>query len=915
MPTVTKTLVFASGAEGLADSGLSANIAFAYDGSTGNPSGCVKFTSSTNGLTSVSEKAKNPSTGETWESWAGVPAGKIVTAVEVTSYDQKSTNNFDNSGTLLARIVNSAGTTVHSSGDILSQAYPAGFAFGFGPGSGGVSRAVDSAHQASNTDIRLELEVVVTTSSSSAGFDLKLDNILLTITYSDPIVITAAPATAGLDIRLYDSNNKRKYLPPSPGSVNFEVLGQGGFGRGSFSLLSEWEDFILDGSEHVDIRIDGVFMYRGYVWIPERHIAGDGQTAQPELYGIAQRLGKYLVRRVYAYGAPVDLSVVAADIIADEVTITGRLPNMATPDIQTVGVELSLFDMRGQSVQSALDALSSLAPGLCIWGGGVDDTEPVPLDQIYFKPRPTTVLYRPSFGGHIIDFSYSPDLTEIVNSCLLTGGKVTHSNLVFNPSFENPAPNSETVGNLVSDYSLEAGGTGWTITGTVKTAPGDYPGIGRTGVKWLECDSAGEKGEPPIITGIDYQTIYTAAVWTRRENSANANTFTFEVEGLDTGNSVIQTVTISSAVDPGATSEYTRYSGDVDFSAHSSIVKTRLRGKSLGGTASNDGINFDDFAFYVKDGVGQQGWKYNLGGSATLSALDWAVKTFPAIETDPWHGGYGIAVTPAGIGSGADYVEIRQTQDKRSTLRASTPYFVTAMVRGKDAIDAISISIGVVEYAADGTVAATTEGPTMSATPYDSWHRERLTFTTNASTVEGEMFIRVRANVLHYLDGIMLIEGGAPANLDLGIYWEEETFEWKLNVESSVISFLLDADAQTSIDDHGLLEGTVSNANVTDDQLAQAFFPSYFNANAVPRVQGSLRLMDPSPLVKPDGKVRILNLPLPPAAFFPARIETTIDGSGSIIQVIEPDNTLPQFVDLLKLTEAKAVKAGQAVIL
>lgn len=723
----------------------------------------------------------------------------------------------------------------------------------------------------------------------------------------------AAPIGSGPDVRLYDSAGKRKYLPPIT-HVSYEVLEKGGFGKGSIESFIAWDGLVLVGNERVDVYYNGTLRYRGYVRIPERHIVGSGETASPTLGGLMDRIGKYQVRRRYAYGAPVDLSVLFADILDDEVTISSRLPTVVS-DIQTVGVTISVFDAVGKTVRDAFDSICDIAPNLCIWGFDVDGTAPVPLDRAYIRPRPTATLYKPSIGKEIDSLTYSEDVTQVVNTLRpLHGGKVKYSNLAPNPSFENPQPNSELVGNLVTDYSFENGDPAWTVTGTIKTAPGDYPATGRTGAKWVECDQAGEKAEQ-IVTGIDYTKVYVASAWARRESPTTANTLTFEVEGLNAASSVVQTVTIANAQDPGAGGIYVRYYGDVDFTSNPTIVKARVRVKSLAGSASNDGIDFDDIALYIKNGVAQTAWTASAVGLAVVSDLDWAVKTTPATDRLPWHGGYCIKATPSGIVTSADYIQIYPITNSRVQLKPSTPYTILVYVRGEDAggTNNIAISVGVVEYKSDGTVAQTSEGPIMAATAYDTWHRETAPFTTNINTAAAAPFVRVRANTIHYIDAVMLVERGTPDNVDSGVYWETDTFEWTVDVTSSQL-ISMSAAALASITNYGVQEGTPDNSSITDLPTAQIFASQYLNANAVPQLDNPLVLHEPTSLVNIDGLVKILNLPSAPDAAFPSRIETEFGQDGFITQTVLLSNARPELTDMLKFTAAQAVKDGQAVV-
>ena len=205
----TKTWVFASDTEGLADAGNHANVSFAHEAGDGNPSGAAEFSTSTKALSAATEFARKASTGDTWETW-GVPAGATVTQVQVTAWDEKLTANTKlTSHTLKARVIGSGGGTVHSAGDLLDVAMGTTVDASWQAGAAGTARAVDAGSQAASTDVRLELQWVVTTSGGGGSADVQqdLDNIELTITYTPGgggppkslrrMLITRRPAAPG----------------------------------------------------------------------------------------------------------------------------------------------------------------------------------------------------------------------------------------------------------------------------------------------------------------------------------------------------------------------------------------------------------------------------------------------------------------------------------------------------------------------------------------------------------------------------------------------------------------------------------------------------------------------------------------------------------------------------------------------
>lgn len=185
MATVVKTWVFAADAEGLADQGAAASLLAQWIASDGNPPGSLEFLYTGGaGAQTLTERARRSSTGQTWETW-GVPPGSTVTDVQVTAWDYLVWDATANTSMRTRfRILDSAGTTVHAAGELVDDTNLRANDSGT-PHAGpvGTSRAVDAGKQASNTDVRLEVEHGFA-SSGTPGHDYEVDNIQLTITYT-----------------------------------------------------------------------------------------------------------------------------------------------------------------------------------------------------------------------------------------------------------------------------------------------------------------------------------------------------------------------------------------------------------------------------------------------------------------------------------------------------------------------------------------------------------------------------------------------------------------------------------------------------------------------------------------------------------------------------------------------------------
>lgn len=197
MATVVKTWSFASDTEGLADAGNS-GLFFEFESADGSPaSGCAAFRSATKGAT-LTEFGRKSTTGDSWETW-GVPAGATVTSIQITSWRRKmAASTKFSSGNIKARVIGSGGGSVHSVGDLIDWAMAN--EANWTTDTVESSRAVDAGSQASTTDVRLELEGTITTSGGGGGANVeeRLDEIELTITYTESNPVTVTPGTASL---------------------------------------------------------------------------------------------------------------------------------------------------------------------------------------------------------------------------------------------------------------------------------------------------------------------------------------------------------------------------------------------------------------------------------------------------------------------------------------------------------------------------------------------------------------------------------------------------------------------------------------------------------------------------------------------------------------------------------------------
>ena len=181
MSTTSKTWVFAADAEGLAEDGDSANIAFAWDGADGNAAGSIKFSTSATSI-SETEQAKKTSTADTWETW-GIPAGGVVTAIKFLGSDGKAILTADvfDVCTYRVRVVDSTGATIAA--ELFTITY-VGSSGGWVASGVGISQSVGGSHQASTTSVRLEVDGVIGTGTTAGARSIGVDNISIEMTYT-----------------------------------------------------------------------------------------------------------------------------------------------------------------------------------------------------------------------------------------------------------------------------------------------------------------------------------------------------------------------------------------------------------------------------------------------------------------------------------------------------------------------------------------------------------------------------------------------------------------------------------------------------------------------------------------------------------------------------------------------------------
>ncbi len=727
----------------------------------------------------------------------------------------------------------------------------------------------------------------------------------------------------GLDVRIYDHNGLRQALPENGVyECEFEVLERGGYGKGSLKILAQWDDSNVQffGTERVDVYYRGNIVYRGYLKVSERTGDDSGEFASPSMYGLMEMFDHIICNRKYVYAKPVDLSIIASQLIADFVTAAGLLPSM-TESVTTIGADILQLDTNGMTLAAAFNALCDSAPNSAVWGFSVGATTPSPEDHFYFHPRSQTVNYHASIGGNLSSWDHIDDASAIVNTLYLTGGKVNQPNLVPNSSFEDPVPASEVDGNLLVDYSFEthsgASPPEWATSGGASLKTTGDPGGARTGSYWMELDNDAE-AVTWRVSGISYLLSYDFTTWARLKTSGQLRDLRMEVDGLDVSNAVVSSVSqVISGSSMGTTMQWFKMT--FNFAAHSTVVKFDVRLKAASGFTAFYGIDVDDVALYVTDSIVNSGWVTALAGIAQYAQLNMQYCN-PTVDyvsggERRFHGALSAMVQASGIVTpGTDYIDIRTDSNKRIAVTASRYYTACIQARDLPAAGVFYIDLKVAEYKSDGTLIGTTAITTASGATWPTWETVYGSFIANANTATIEFIIRVNNNNACEFDGAMLIEGDIPADVaTYGGFWPADTYEARIDVTDSRMTdaaatggAVISATALTSITDHGLREGRESNVAIVDEQSKLVYAVDYFNVHSVPTQQGTVTLINPGALVQPDGTLRIINLNSPPDALFPTRMHTSFEQGGDVKQEVDVGTEKPDMMDFLRLTEKRA---------
>lgn len=709
------------------------------------------------------------------------------------------------------------------------------------------------------------------------------------------------------DLRVYSAAGARKDVSRHwVTSASFELVERGGMASGSLQLLHGMTEPGLVAGDRVDLYLYSVLRYRGWVRTPQSE-ASDTERSTPTLQGLAERLNGYRVRRVYAYGSYTDLAVIAADLLGDYVTITGRFPSLSVT-ATTTGVTVKRFDARGKSVAAALSALCDLSGGACYWQGGVNTSTLV--DTLTFGPKPTTASQVLALGGSVEALVYPTDTAGIVNRITVKGGQVLQPNLCPNGSFEALVPSSDSAGNLIYNPSFEelsgGAGVGWVTTLAAEWIAGaghsgnSYVRLGFTTALPSDAEGTVDSGQTNYESRILQGVTYRASAWARRYTSGTASECRLYCIVHDASHAQLATLATAYG-DPG--NSWTLLTLALDFSAYPTAehVYVGVQSKS---TNAAGGIAVDDVALYQDGTVLQDGWGVTSAGAATVADMDLQV-----MDPVPADGGLCILLEPANVASAStDWLDIRTSRSARFRVTPGQAY--SLIVRWQtDSLGSATVSAGVSTYMADGTAGAgSIESPDTAANPA-TWQLLSLTFNAAADDQSAEVFVRVKSNTEVYLDAIMLVAGDVPADVrDYGYHWDATTFGATIDTDDAALTGLSTA-AAGSLAAYGDRETDVAQTDVVDRTSLLAFATGYFNVWAVPAIEARIRLRasESAHVLNLGSLVRVTGLPVAYAigALMPNRVRVSVADDVTVDADI--GNQRPTLTELIRQEMARRV--------
>jgi hypothetical protein len=704
--------------------------------------------------------------------------------------------------------------------------------------------------------------------------------------------------TPELDIRFYGANGKRKMLPSDwVVSIEWETGERGGFLSGTLKVQAPYgmgstQSFLTVEVEHIDVRLWGILLYRGFVRISQSDTTGTDQTDSPTLYGMIEILNGYLVRRHYCYAVPVSPDVLFADLVNDYVKRSGRQPNIVidVAGVSSMGLLIQQFDATGKSFPQALNDLCDLFPQRLIWGCDVDGSG---TDRIYLRPRVSTVKYKFAVGRDVQALLYPRDATQVTNRLVVTGASLDGSgyppNLCPNGSFEDCAIPGEMTSNLLQNPSFDldnAGtrpGNGWQTQGD-PSVDGTYGRSGNAAV--LDNNPSSPEAiyqDLGVAGGVSchascWAMVITGETWR----------FRFILSYLDGSGTVLDTIT-SAYITPPSDNVYRHYQLDWTNPSAATAVKLRWRLETDPANSGAHGLDIDDCSGWV-DRVSAASWQIGQNSNAAWALLDWSNHDGAIV---PYDGGTMVKAQASITGAGG-YAEITTISTARITVKHVRVYYVSAWIYVA-AGTTVQAAIGGRVYAG-GTLQNTLVGAVRSLTA-TGWNLISYIVTTGTASDGLDVIVRLYNGTQTYIDAVSVFENNLPNINHQEIYYPASTYTAVRDVNDYV--GVVSSDAGASIANWGPREKQETNTNILSISDLDAYCIAYFNAHAVSLVNAGLTIFGPIAPVYLDGLVQIENLPTSPPALFASRVRYKID-QGGIGLTVDLNNEQPDLALLLR---------------
>ncbi len=699
-----------------------------------------------------------------------------------------------------------------------------------------------------------------------------------------------------LDVRLYDKSGKRKRLPQSwVTGVDFEIGERGGFQNGTLKIEANWADLNLDGTEYVDLYLQGVLVYRGFGMLPQQELDSPERWSL-SLFGLMERANGYLVRRRFTYASVVDIGQVFSDIANEYVLTSERLSGavLDTTGVAGQGVLLREFSAKGRTVSEAFNQLCDFAPGQFIWGFDVDESG---QNRLYMRPRANETQYHFSVGREVSAFVYPRDVTQVRNRVYVTGADADPPNLAPNASFEEAQSLDDTENNLLrspgfEEYDGSGGGAAnwYRVFGGVRRAyPADSASnLARTGVAWLELGNHGYFGS--TLEAMEQEAIsigspqkLRASVWARQVTNGDNDTFTVTGYAQDSSSNTLETFTSANFQPTNDVWQQFTYEFTPTDSAVTQIV---LRFTLTGSKAIGHGVLLDD-AILTPAGLTASGWRSGTPYNGAIQTLDWRNRE------EVYEGEFSVKLKPNITGTGG-YVEICARADSEIEVAPGKTYFASAYFRTTDSTEPL-IRLGFRQYADTNFIGENLPPSSVGISAFGGWQRVDFSAVMTSATNRLEPFIRFYSDGEVFVDAVMTTLGSLTP---LGVFYPGRAFEAVRSV-SDYSESEIGAAALDSITTYGLREKAETVEFVRDIATLDTYCQGYFRAHATPAVQASLRVMGTTRRVALDGKVRLVNLPSAPEPLFPSRVRYQIGESFDL--EIELNNERPDLAQLLRI--------------